>query len=106
MVTIHELKADWVFYDRVNREEKKAELRFNDRDYHRFDYLRLVRHQPGSPISHTSFYHITDVLRQYDYPEGLKENYVMLSLRRCTQEECDILFGLPVKPAPSKTVNQ
>lgn len=105
MATIHELKANWIFYERVNAEEKKAELRLNDRDYHQFDYLRLVRYQPGSPISHTSFYLITDVLRDYDYPQGLQPGYVMLSLQRCTQGECDILFGLPVKPPPAKPVN-
>lgn len=100
MARIHGLKADWQFYDRVNREEKKAELRLNDRDFRRFDYLRLERVQAGlgSP-GHQSFYQITDTVSHEEYPDGLKPGYIMLSLRRCSQEECNLLFELPLKPA-------
>lgn len=99
MPTIHHLKTHWKFYDRVNRLEKTAEIRKNDRDFRRHDYLNLERLQPGVPTGHQHFVEITDILTHEEYPEGLQPGYVMLSFRRCTQEEVNILNYLPVKPA-------
>lgn len=102
MPVIHRLKTDWQFYDLVNCGEKTAEIRLNDRNFHRFDFLLLERCHPGIPISHQHFAEITHVLTHKDYPQGLQPGYVMLSLRRCTQEEVNILNYLPETPAPDK----
>ena len=92
----HYLKISDDYHNRVVRGEKRAELRFNDRDFQRGDVIVFmtqvekdeVRCGSSEYISkdgfdwlvHSDVWEITHVLH---YPHGLKKDYVVLSIDRC-----------------------
>lgn len=76
---IHTLKIESKYYDLILCGQKKAELRINDRDYEKGDYITFVNID-GNPYLAENIFLITDVC---EYKPALKENYVMLSIERC-----------------------
>ena len=83
---IHELKCGLSFYNRLSPEGKTAEIRLNDRDYQVKDYLVLYPHREGETdrlLVPQGFYmaQITDIVTAEEFPRGLQEGYVMLSMR-------------------------
>lgn len=98
---VHVLKTKPEFYDRmfegffVNvRGGKTAEIRENDREYQVGDYLLLVRNVDYSnmeKLNPSISVEITDILSSDEYPEGLKSGYAMLSLRKTSEKEHDLV---------------
>lgn len=86
----HELKIKEMYYQRIFDKEKMSEIRFNDRDYQVGDYIQFKYKwdyedvpKEAKIISNYLFvedlYKITHVLF---FPEGLKEGYVCLSIKK------------------------
>lgn len=86
---IHRLKTDSIFWDRVEEGRKTAEIRKNDRNYKRWDYLileRIKKHEPRLYAHKTVVVQITDIVTHEEYPDGLQPGYVMLSFRKVPGE--------------------
>lgn len=81
---IHILKIRKEFYDLVRCGCKKAELRFNDRNFKVGDFITFINvdgtEYPYSTMIFDNIYLITNVCY---YEEALKDNYVMLSIEQC-----------------------
>lgn len=75
---LHFLKIEWAFYQSIMTGEKKAEVRYNDRDYQKGDRIQFRAIIDGALREVDEFYEITHVL---NFPTGLKENYVSLSIK-------------------------
>lgn len=69
----HELKIKSFYLEQLVEGSKKSEVRFNDRDYQKGDILSFS-HYDENDIQ----FEVTHVLH---YPEGLKEGYVVLSVK-------------------------
>lgn len=70
--TVHILKIDSQYINDLRSESKRAEIRFNDRDYQVGDII-CFRYEGYS------FYQITHVLNDKKY---LRRGYVMLSIKK------------------------
>lgn len=78
---IHRLKLHEAYAEEVSSGRKKAEIRFNDRDYQKGDLLFFTcLHDHGLGRTELGPYEITHVLHGHtDY--GLSEDYVILSIQ-------------------------
>jgi hypothetical protein len=89
MAKIHTLKTAIEHYQNCCRQVKKAELRFDDRGFKTGDILVLypvdnngnTLHRVDTDSCYCTFL-VTHLLSHKDFPDGLKENYVMLSIKR------------------------
>jgi len=72
---IHDLKIEDNYLENLNAGKKRSEIRLNDRDYQKGDFLRYKRYPFGAPMEEYLFeiVHIHSGL-------GLRENYVVLSV--------------------------
>ncbi len=70
---IHKLKINPYWLPSILNGEKTNEVRFNDRDYQTGDLLEFE----GCEFKFT----ITHVLRECDFPIGLKDNHSILSIK-------------------------
>jgi hypothetical protein len=68
---IHELKIKKKYFDAIMRGEKKCEIRYDDRNYKKGDFVTFDKDD-----YHTHFL-ITHIER---FPVGIKEGYVVLSI--------------------------
>lgn len=96
---VHELKTDSPVFRAVFAGHKTYEIRYNDRDYHRWDILILKETEStrdemkeGKPLVYTGNVVevvVTHVLRGPIY--GLEERWVILSIRILKKilRECD-----------------
>lgn len=80
----HELKIKEPFYNSLMSWEKTCEVRYNDRDYQKGDLIKIfeVLNSKWDVVLRypdDSDFEITHVLH---YPEGIKENWVVLSLKK------------------------
>jgi hypothetical protein len=76
---MHELKIEQHWYDRLVTGEKTHELRFNDKDYQVGDVLLFkLPHGEAYPEQ----FGITHILHCYQFSQGLKDGYCILSLER------------------------
>ena len=88
---IHELKLDRKFFKRVREGKKRAELRYNDRNYRIGDFL-LLREFAGADRRYTGnriMVKVLDIVTRDEFPAGLREGYVMLSFRDLTPDETE-----------------
>lgn len=69
---IHKLKLDSQWIESLKKGEKKAEIRYNDRDYKAGDVIEFV----GMSDVRFRITHITE------FPQWLREWYVVLSLEK------------------------
>ncbi len=77
----HFLKIKDCYLERLKNKTKTHEIRFNDRDYQVGDQLLF-----SCKNAQTEFiYTITHILNSSQFPEGLKDNYVILSLKLITK---------------------
>ena len=83
----HILKIKDCYYDRLFRGEKKAEIRFNDRDFQTGDIIKfdvLFENENVSDdyikLAKWTEWKITHILSGYS--EGLKEGYCILSIKQ------------------------
>lgn len=72
----HELKIQSHYLEQLLSGEKKAEIRYNDRNYQKGDVLEFAKEVYPSLIEVK--FRITNVL----WHEGLKEGYVILSVEK------------------------
>ena len=85
----HELKTDSEVFQAVRSGEKTYEIRFNDRDYQRHDFLRLCETErtgeemrEGAQLIYTGDeidVKVTHILRGPVY--GLKDMWVIMSIK-------------------------
>lgn len=77
---IHELKINSEFFQMIVGDEKNFEIRFNDRNFQRGDYLRLreISYYSGNTMFDYTGNEV--ICRIWDVKtfEGLKEGYVIL----------------------------
>jgi hypothetical protein len=74
-IKVHELKIQHQYYWDVLSGVKTAELRMNDRDFKVGDMVKLL--DPSSK----GIYTLLIITHVCDYPDALKEGYVMLSFK-------------------------
>lgn len=83
----HKLKIQERFYWAVDQGIKKVEIRFDDRDFQKGDYLEfdVLWEKSDDDCVHidaswrSSLFRITHVLH---FPDGLKDGYVALSIQK------------------------
>lgn len=77
----HELKCHPEYFKALNDGDKTCELRKNDRNFSRYDLLKLKEYFPKKEeySGREIFFIVTDVLENYP---GLEKGYCMLSLTR------------------------
>lgn len=68
---IHKLKIERRYYEAVNSGDKLCEIRYNDRDYQKGDKIAF--------LGDNKTYEVTHVLH---YPEGLRDGWVVLSIKK------------------------
>lgn len=73
---IHRLKIDPRWLASILSGEKTYEIRFHDRDYQAGDLVEFEKDELR--------YVITHILRQCDFPEGLRDGYSILSIKLYT----------------------
>lgn len=82
---IHELKLDKKWFDSVVNGQKRFEIRKDDRIFKVGDILTLkeVERTSDNSIDYTGNevqVKITSILKHEDFPEGIQEGYVVLSI--------------------------
>jgi len=77
--TVHDLKIQSQYFDRIASGAKKAEMRKNDRDFQLGDLLRL-REYAHDYTGREIIVRVTDTL--YGPCFGIEDGYVMMSIRK------------------------
>lgn len=81
---IHELKCHKFFFQRSWSEDKRFEIRYNDRDFQTGDNISLKEvDDDGKETGRRIRMVITYILLSYS---GLKDNYVILSVHTISRE--------------------
>lgn len=87
-MTEHNLKLNDRYFDAVKNKIKTYEIRKNDRDFKVGDTLRLIRvNDNGLPVDSIcgqptiAYATVTYMLGHDDFPEGIPEGYVVMSIR-------------------------
>jgi len=78
---IHELKIEKNYLQRLLEEKKKAEIRFNDRDYQRGDKLKFYNVTRRVIPGDSDFWVFFEITHVYS-GVGMAQGYVCLSLKR------------------------
>lgn len=91
-MTTHNLKIHEKYYDKLTRGEKKCEIRYNDRDFQKWDILdfSIIYEEADTPIPEWYYWHIPEwyywqkfkITHVLYFPDGLKDWYVALSLSK------------------------
>lgn len=89
---LHELKLAPEWFDDVAFGIKTFEIRKDDRGYAVGDILRLREWEDGGYTGFEVRVRISSILTAEQFPQGLREGYVILSIHRITDPE---QFGLP-----------
>ena len=78
----HRLKIESTYFDKVIDGSKRFEIRFNDRDYEVGDILILneVEKSALGNWGYTGRDYSVKVTYLTDFPAGLRENYVAMSI--------------------------
>lgn len=74
----HELKIKPEYYRAVEKGDKTFEVRFNDRNYHKYDILHLREWFGGE---YTGRYIDAEVTYILDDPKFCKEGYVVMAIK-------------------------
>ena len=78
----HSLKINYDYYLAIKQGFKQFEIRKNDKDFKKGDFIKFVVLEEGNVLSEdTETYEITYVLK--DVPQyGLKDGYCILSIKK------------------------
>lgn len=76
-MTTHDVKIEPRWFERIQQNEKFAEVRFDDRDYQTGDTVRFWRNDTEPEYRYSVERRITHVLHA---AEGLEDGFVVLSL--------------------------
>ena len=85
---LHNLKIKSEFFLDVEDGNKEFEVRYNDRDYNVGDLINFIPiddyNEPIEIIGvdTNNLYRIKYILTDKDFPDGLKEGYVVLGIQR------------------------
>lgn len=79
---IHDIKINSEYFKDVLTGKKTFEIRFNDRKYKVEDKLILNEISEGQHTGNKITVNITYILTHDDFPEGIPEGYVVLSIKR------------------------
>lgn len=79
---IHFLKIDEKWFGRVKAGEKTCEIRFNDHDFQAGDKIKFEPVMKDSNSAFTNDGRIYEITHVLHFPEGLKEGYVALSIKK------------------------
>ena len=99
----HILKCDKSAFVAIVRGKKKAEFRYNDRNYKRGDILEMFEMENRKPTGKLLVAYVSHIQQGY----GIPENYVMLSLgyvskaHLMSKEKCMERLGMPIKEEKS-----
>ncbi len=75
---VHDLKILPQYFQSVSSGEKTFEIRFNDRQFSVGDTLILKEYFNNDYTGRTIDLRVTYLLSSKDFPEGLKDGYVIL----------------------------
>lgn len=77
---IHELKQETAYFQLTIKNKKNYEIRLNDRNFAVGDYIALNEWDPIEKkyTGRSEVCEIESILNSDDFPEGLKEGYVIL----------------------------
>ena len=81
-MTTHNLKTIEPHFSNVLNGSKTFEVRLNDRDYQVGDFLMLTEYPYVGELSLSIETQITHILTHFEYPQGIKKGYVILSITR------------------------
>lgn len=81
-MTFHELKIRPGYYIAVKHGIKTHEIRKNDRDYKVGDTIRFAVIKKDGYFTAPEQYRITHILTAEEFPEGIKDGYAILSIKR------------------------
>lgn len=89
---LHQLKIDSKYFSKIVKGEKTFEVRKNDRDFHKGDYLGLneiTDHACDSQgeRKETGNFVLVKVLDVFSDPDYVKGGYVIMSIRPCIIQE-------------------
>lgn len=94
MEIIHQLKIESQFFEEIVKGEKTFEVRENDRDFQKGDYLGLneiTSHPCNVTGEHkeTGNFVLVKVLSVFKDDRFVKDGYVIMSIRPCTIKEVE-----------------
>lgn len=81
---IHRVKCYQRFFKLTESGIKPFEVRRNDRDYQVGDLLELNETIEGAYSGRMALFEITSILSSDDYPDGIKEGFVILGIKPIT----------------------
>lgn len=89
---IHAVKIEPEYLEKKLAGKKPFEIRINDRDYKVGDYLACNVYENGK---YTGRFVLEKIISIEEYPECLKENYLVLITQPCQIEaiDCYIYYG-------------
>lgn len=79
---IHLLKTINSHFDNFDRDYKTFEIRKNDRDFKVGNILCLAEYIDGIYTGDYVWRLVTHILTHEDFPDGIKEDYCVLSIKR------------------------
>jgi hypothetical protein len=88
IMKIHELKCESNYFIEQKNKNKSFEIRKNDRDFKIGDYILLSEVSTGERkyTGRHLMLRITFILFTGGFPEGLKQDYVILSTKHMMEE--------------------
>ena len=78
---VHKLKIEPNYLSHLEFEEKKAEIRYNDRDYQKGDVLKFYNNTRDTSVGDADFYLYFKITHIHS-GLGLADGYICLSLLR------------------------
>lgn len=79
---IHDIKINSRYFNEILTGKKTFEIRFNDRSYKVNDKLILNEILEDKYTGNKATVNVTYILTHDDFPEGIPEGYVVLSIKR------------------------
>ena len=79
---IHDIKINSRYFNDILTGKKTFEIRFNDRSYKVNDKLILNEILEDKYTGNKAIVDVTYILTHDDFPEGIPEGYVVLSIKR------------------------
>jgi ParB family chromosome partitioning protein len=76
---VHRIKCTEPFFTDIDKELKTFELRKNDRDYRRHDFLELMQYVDGKETGKHIYAYIEYLLEGFD---GIQEGYCIMGIER------------------------
>lgn len=91
---IHALKQETAYFQLTIKNKKNYEIRLNDRNFAVGDYIALNEWDPieKNYTGRSEICEIESILNSDDFPEGLKEGYVILGIAAINEVDWPRIF--------------